>query len=204
MLLDHDKFVVKSTSKKFSWKKSYDIVDGDTGQSLGSARDVTGFVASLLGGIHIDVRDGANKALLFSVKSTGFIFKKDQVFDGSGQLLGQFKAKRFSLSGGYHIYDKDGKHIAEIQGKMFKAEYKLVTPDRSAEMGTVSRTWGGLAKSLLTGDDSYGVQIAPGYSKDHTAKMLTLATTLAVESIFKKKASKGGGGEGGGESGGED
>lgn len=75
MLLDHDKFVVKSTSKKFSWKKSYDIVDGDTGQSLGSARDVTGFVASLLGATHIDVREGANNALLFSVKSTGLIFK---------------------------------------------------------------------------------------------------------------------------------
>jgi len=120
------------------------------------------------------------------------------VLDAEGQVVGRYREKRFSLSGGFHIYDKAGKHIAEIKGKMFKAEYKILTPDRSAEMGTVSRTWGGLAKSLLTGDDSYGVQIGPGFSKDPTAKTLVLGATLAIESIFKKKAKKGASGETGG------
>jgi hypothetical protein len=80
---------------------------------------------------------------------------------------------------------------------MFKAEYKFLTPDRSTEMGSVSRTWGGLAKSLLNGDDSYGVQVAPQFAGDARAKMLILGAALAVESIFKKE--KGGKAEGGGE-----
>src|SRR5437899_9941388 len=105
----------------------------------------------------------------------------------------------FSLSGGFHVYGKDSKHLAEIQGKLLKAEYKFVTPDRSTELGSVSRTWGGLAKSLLSGDDSYGVQISPQGANDPVAKMLILGAALAVESIFKKEGSKASGGSGGGE-----
>jgi uncharacterized protein YxjI len=197
MLLDHNKFVVKSQSKGFSSKKAFEIVDGETGQTLGTAKDTTGFFASLLGSVNIEVRDVSNNAHLFSVGRTGWLLKKDQVLDPQGQLVGRYKSKMFSLGGGFHVYDKDGKHVAEIQGKLLKAEYKVVTPDRSTEMGSVSRTWGGLAKSLVTDNDSYGVQIAPKCANDRTGKMLILGAALAVESIFKKKGKKSlGGGDG--------
>ena len=53
--------------------------------------------------------------------------------------------------------------------------------------------------ALLTGDDTYGVQIEPKFADDKAAKMLILGAALAVESIFKKKAKEsGGGGLGGG------
>jgi uncharacterized protein YxjI len=199
MLLDHNKFAVKSQSKAFSSKKGFEIVDGDNGQALGTAKDTTGFLASLLGGTTIEVRDTSSNAPLFTVARTGWLLKKDQVLDPQGQVVGRYKAKMFSLSGGFHVYDKDGKHLAEIQGKMLKSEYKFVTPDRSAEMGSVSRSWGGLAKSLFTGNDTYGVQIDPKFAKDSTAKMLILGATIAIESIFKKKESKSSfGGAGGG------
>lgn len=85
-----------------------------------------------------------------------------------------------------------------MQGKMFKAEYKFLTPGRTAEMGTVSRTWTGLAKAVLLGTDTYGVQIAPQFANDTSAKTLILGATIAVESIFKPKKAKAGkaGGDG--------
>src|SRR6266581_618069 len=101
MLLDENKFVVKTQSKALSSKKSFEILNAETGQLLGTAKDTTGFVASLLG--------------------------------SDGAVIGRYKAKLMSLSGGFHVYDKDGKHIAEIQGKMLKAEYKFVTPDKASE-----------------------------------------------------------------------
>src|SRR5437899_3256559 len=64
VLLDQNKFVVKSQSKKFSSKKSFEIVDGETGQTLGTAKDTTGFFASLLGQVNIEVRDVSNNAPL--------------------------------------------------------------------------------------------------------------------------------------------
>jgi uncharacterized protein YxjI len=200
MLLDHNKFAVKSKSKAFSSRKSFEIADPDNGQALGTAQDTTGFLASLFGSATIEVRDMSGNAPVFSVTRSGWLLKKDHVVGPQGQVVGRYKAKMFSLSGGFHVYDKDGKHIAEIQGKMLKSEYKFVTPDRSAEMGSVSRTWGGLAKSMFTGNDTYGVQIDPKFSKDSTAKMLILGATIAIESIFKKKKeSKGGSGGGGDE-----
>src|SRR5207247_2641905 len=98
MLLDQNKFVVKSQSKAFSSKKAYEIADGDTGQLLGTAKDITGFLASLLGSVTIEVRDASDNALLFSVGRTGLLFKKDQVLDRHGQVVGRYKAKKFSLS----------------------------------------------------------------------------------------------------------
>lgn len=204
MLLDRAKFVVKSKSKTFSSKKDFEIVDPDSGQAVATAKDTTGFLPSMFGSANIEVRDLSNNALVFSVNRSGWLFKKDHVLDSQGQVVGRYKAKMLSLSGGFHVYDKEGKHLAEIQGKMLKAEYKFVTPDRSTEMGSVSRTWGGLAKSLLSGSDSYGVQITPKYAGDNNAKMLILGAAIAVESIFKKAGSKESGGESDGGGGGDD
>jgi uncharacterized protein YxjI len=187
MLLDQTKFVVKSQSKAFSSKKSFEIVDADSGQVLGTAKDTTPFLSSLFGSTVIEVRDSGDDSVVFSVGRTGFLMKKDEVRDSKGEVVGRYKAKAFSLSGGYHVYDKEGKHIAEIQGKMLKADYKFLTPDK-AEMGSVSTGWGGMAKSLLTGGGSYGVQIEPNFAKDPTVKTLILGATIAVESILKKKA----------------
>jgi uncharacterized protein YxjI len=194
MLLSHSKFAVKSKSKLLSSKKSFEIVNPESEQLLGTGTDVTGFLGSLLGSTKIEVRDSSNNELLFTVERTGVILKKDVVMSPQGQIIGRYKSKAFSLSGGFHFYDKDGKHLGEIQGKMLKAEYKFVTPDRATEMGTVSKSWAGMAKSLLTGGETYGVQISPQFAEDQTAKILILGATIAVESIFKKKGSKASGG----------
>ena len=197
MLLDQNKFVVKSQSKTFSSSKAFEILDAESGQVLATAKDVTGFLPALLGSATIEVRDVSNNAVAFSVARSGWFMKKDQVLNGQGEVVGRYKAKMFSLSGGFHMYDKDGQHLGEIQGKMFKAEYKFVTPDKNTEMGSVSRSWGGLAKSLLSGDNTYGVQIDPKFANDSRAKMLILGATIAVETIFKKKAEGAASGAGG-------
>lgn len=199
MLMDKNKFVVKSQGKLLSSKKSFEILDED-GKVLATAKDTTGFFASLLGLATIQVRDAADDAVVFSVVRSGWPMTKDQVLDGKGEVVGRYKAKIFSLSGGFHMYDKDGKHLGEIKGKMLKAEYTFVTPDKGAEMGKVSRTWGGLAQALFTGNDTYGVQIDREFEADVRAKTLILGATIAIESIFKQKAEKSGGASfGGGE-----
>jgi uncharacterized protein YxjI len=199
MLLDHIKFIVKSQSKALSSKKSYQILDED-GQALGTAQDTTAFFPSLFGLATIEVRDSSKDRPLFTVTRSGWLLKKDQVLDAEGRVVGRFKEKMLSLSGGYHVYDHSGKHIAEIQGSLLKADYKFLTPEKKA-MGSVSRTWGGLAKSLFTGNDTYGVQVEPQFAEDATAKMVMLGATIAVESIFKKKKEKASGGSSDGGSG---
>src|SRR5437868_1576866 len=117
MLLDENKFIVKSQSKAFSSRKSFEISD-ESGKLLATAKDTTGFLASFLGSTTIEVRDVSNNTVVFSVKRSGWLIKKDQVLDPQGEVVGRYKSKIFSISGGYHIYDKDGKHLLEIRGKM--------------------------------------------------------------------------------------
>jgi hypothetical protein len=93
---------------------------------------------------------------------------------------------------------------------MFSSDYKILTPEGD-EIGSVSQSWGGLAKSLFTGKGTFGVQIAPEFAEDATAKMRILGATIAINALFKKakaggKITKGGGGDddGGGGGGGGD
>ena len=213
-MLNKNKFIVKAQSKLLSSKRTYEIADAESGQTVAAAAPTSGFMAMLLGtlmgkdkqSVTIHVKQKSDNAVVFSVRRSGLIFKKVQVLDGDGKVIGSYKAKRFSMSGGFHVYDKTGKHFADIKGKMFKSDYKFMTPDGKNEIGSVSKTMGGLggmAKSLLTGSGSYGVQINPAYEDDETAKMLVLGAAIAVDALFTKHG-KGGKGEAAGEAGGGD
>jgi uncharacterized protein YxjI len=194
-MLDKSKFVVKVQ------KKGFEIVDPENGQPLATAKEKGGLMATLLGlalgdsrrSITIEVRQKPDAPPLFSVRRNGLLFKKVRVFDGEGKVVGTYKTKKFSLSGGFHIYDKDGKHVAEIKGRMFKDEYKFLAPDRTTEMGSVSKQWRGLTKELFSAGPAYGVEVAPAYAEDTRAKMLILGAALAIKAIFSQKGGKGGG-----------
>jgi uncharacterized protein YxjI len=182
-MLDRDSFVVKLGSKGF------EILDGETGKPLGSARVVySGFMAilgMLVGKENVpatlEIRD-KDKELVFAIRRRGFFLKKIEALDGEGRVIGTYKSKLFSLSGGFHVYDKKGKHFAEVKGKMLKAEYRFLEPG-GGEMGSVTRTWGGLAKSLFTGGTTYGVKIdAAGV----IPRMLLLGASMAIDTLLKK------------------
>jgi uncharacterized protein YxjI len=189
------KFVIKEQGKPS--KKTYEIYDEEE-NLLAIGRSKTGFLEGLMGGITIGFVQSADNSKLFAIQRSGLFMKKVQVLSAGDKVLGAYKAKMFSLSGGFHIYDKAGKHIAEIKGKMFSSNYTILTPD-GEEIGTVSTSWGGLAKSLFTGKGTFGVQIAPAFAEDVLAKIRILGATIAINAIFKApKGKKGGGGGGAG------
>lgn len=204
-MLEKSSFVVKEQSKMFSTRQAYDVLDGESGQPLGSIRPKVSTLWSVLGfalgkdsvPVSFEFHGKADDAVLFAVRRRGFFLPKVEAVDGSGQVIGRFKAKRFSLTGGFHVYDKDGKHFADIKGKMFKADYRFLTPDGKTEVGAVSRTWGGLAKELFSAGSTYGVKLSPAYAGDQATKKLVLGAAVAITALFKK--SKGGSGSEGSE-----
>lgn len=209
-MLDTNMFVVTPKSKLFSSRHSYEIRD-QTGQVLGAAEQKTGLLASLLGMImgppstSIDFRTSPNSPPTFSVRRRGFLFKKVETVNGKGEVVGLYKAKSFSLSGGYHVYDAAGKHVAEVRGKLFKAEFTFFAPDGKTEMGKVSRQWGGMMKEMFSSDHTYGVQISPEFADDQKTKMMILGGAVAIDALLRKHGGKGGKDEEGeAESGGEE
>jgi uncharacterized protein YxjI len=191
-MLKKNSFVVKEQAKMFSLRKNYDIFDGQTGEAVGSANQkVSGLMAvlgPLLGKdrvpVTLEVRTKDKDEVAFIVRRRGLLFKKVEVADAQGQLLGRCKAKAFTLTGGFHVYDKDGKHFAEVKGRWLKAEYQFVKPGDKAAMGTVSKKWGGLAKELFTSASTFGVQFDAEGARGETARRLILGAALAIDALF--------------------
>ncbi len=99
--------------------------------------------------------------------------------------------KFFTISGGFHVYDKDEKYFAHVKGKMFGFKYKFLTEDGKVELGEVSKKLGGLAglaKELFFSSDNYFLKVNPELAEQPLAKMLLLAATLAVDVIYKSES----------------
>ncbi len=191
-MLEHNMFVVKEKAKFLSSRESYEILD-ETGNLIGTAEQRTGLLAKLLGAVtgdpstEIEFREKPDDSLVFSVRRKGLLFKKVQCLDAQGAVLGTYKAKRFSLKGGFHVYDKDGAHIAEIRGAWTKAEYTFYTPSGNDELGKVSKKWGGAMRELFSGADTYGVQITPFAAENPKTKMLMLGAAVAIDCLMGGK-----------------
>jgi uncharacterized protein YxjI len=121
-----------------------------------------------------------------------------EVLNADGELIGYFKSKIFTIGGGFHVYDKDDNHFAEVKGNIIGFNYRIRTPDKEVELGHVTKKWGGVGRELFTSADTYMVDIADQLRDQPVAKMLTLATALAIDMIFKSE-SRGGLGDWGGE-----
>jgi uncharacterized protein YxjI len=197
-VLEHTTFIVSEKGKVLSSRNSYEIRD-EAGKPLGTAEQSTTAMAKLIGMVKgpastkIEFRATGSAAPAFTVRRHGFLFKKVDVVDGSGKVVGRYKSKRFSLSGGFHVYDGAGKHLAEIRGKMLKSEYTFFSPDGKTELGKVSKKWGGAMKSLFTSADTYGVQIAPAAAGDERVKMLVLGAAVAIDCLMSTQGGASGG-----------
>ncbi|AWM36697.1 Scramblase [Gemmata obscuriglobus] len=200
-MLELNTLIVKQKAKLLSSRASFEILD-ESGKLVGTAEQSTTALAKLVGMVlgppatKIEFREKPDDSLVFTVRRGGTIFKKVEVLDAQGTVIGLYKAKRFSLAGGFHVYDGAGKHVADIRGKMLKSEYTFFQPDGKTEMGKVSKKWAGMAKELFTSADTYAVQIEPAFEDDPKAKMLILGAAVAIDSLM----STGGGAAAGGDS----
>jgi len=209
-MLECTKFAIQEHKKILSSVQSYDIRNGDTGEIIGSAREN---ISTLTKGLRwvmskhlmpttVEVREPPDDSLVFTLRRGWYIFKSTvEVRDSNGQLVGTFRSKFLTISGGFHVYDKDGKYFAHVKGSMFGFNYRFLTEDGSVELGRVAKKLGGMAglgKELFFSADNYFLEVSPELTEQPMAKMLLLAATLAVDIIYKSE-SKGGLDLGGGE-----
>ena len=192
--------LVKEHAKLLSSRKTYDILDADSGQTVATAQQSTGALAKLLGMIlgppatTIEVRAKSDNAVLFSVRRRGLLMKKVEAIDAAGQVVGLYKAKRLSLAGGFNVYDAAGEHVAEIRGKLLKSEYQFFAPDGTTVIASVSKKWPASAKALFTSADSYAVEIQPGFVGVPGITTLVLGAAIAASALFAAAGGKAGAG----------
>ena len=197
-MLEHNTFVIKEKVKIISNVQSYDILDAE-GELLGTAEETIGVVTQMLRWFlskqflptRLEVREKPDDSLVFSIRRGWYLFRsRVEVHDSQDQLVGYFKSKFFTISGGFHVYDKDDQHFAEVKGKLLGWNYRFLTPDGKVEMGQVSKKLGamGILKELFTSADTFGVEVSEDLEDQPMAKMLILAATLAIDLIYKSES----------------
>lgn len=198
-MLERNKFVIKERVKIISAVQSYDILDAESGEVVGVAEEKIGVLTQLLRWVmskqflptRLEVREKPDDSLVFSIRRGWYLFRsRVEVLDAQDQLVGYFKSKFLTISGGFHVYDKDGHHFAEVKGKLFGWNYRFLTPDGKVEMGQVSKKLGaaGILKEMFTSADTFGVEVNPDLADQPMAKMLILAATLAIDLIYKSES----------------
>ena len=122
-------------------------------------------------------------------KSWGFFNFKVTVFDAEDQMIGYFKNKAFSFSGGFKVFDETDSLIAEVKGNWKTREYQLVNPN-GEPMGMVTKKWAGFGKELFTTADNYMISIDESAAKNNKEEygMLLLAASLAYDLVYTERS----------------
>jgi uncharacterized protein YxjI len=198
-VLERNTFVVEERVKLVSNVNTYDILDPDSGEVVGTAEEQIGplvqlarfFISKHLMPTRIEVREKPDDSLVFTVRRGAYVFRsRVEVLDAQGELVGYFKSKVLTISGGFTIYDKNDNHFADIKGKWLGWDYRFLSPDGQVELGRVSKKLGalGLVRELFTSADTYAVRVNPEMADEPLAKMLILAAALAIDTIYKEES----------------
>ncbi len=194
--LDLREFIVKEHVGVLKLADTFDIFDAKSQAKVGLAKETPGGLIHFLRFLinktllpnQVTVREGdENGPVLFTIdKPFTFLRSKVVVHDASGQALGYFKSKFFSLGGGFWVHDMADRTVAEIKGDWKGWNFKFIN-GQGGEVGLVTKKWGGLAKELFTSADTYAVSIADSAGEDRATRILLLAAALAIDIVYKEK-----------------
>ena len=192
MLLTRKSFFIREQVGLLKLSDTYDILDPETQQKIGFAKERPGaFIHLLRLLIHkrmlptrVDIHEEENQPPVLSIKrGITLLRSKVKVIDGEGTELGYFKSKVFSFGGGFRVYDPEDRQLAEIKGDWKGWNFRFL--DRNGrELGLVTKKWAGFGKELFTSADNYALVL----NEKHTGNAaLLLAAALAIDTIYKER-----------------
>jgi uncharacterized protein YxjI len=191
-LLDRTNFFIKEHVGVLKLSDTYDIIDPDTQQQLGVAQEKLSFLIHALRLVidkrmlptKVEISEQVNGPAVLTIKrGLTFLRSRIEILDRSGQAIGYFKSKLFSLGGGFFVYDMRDQLIAEVKGDWKGWNFKFID-SKGAEQGTVSKKWAGIGKELFTSADNYMISIADDFKANAG---LLLAAGLAIDIVFKER-----------------
>jgi hypothetical protein len=192
-LLQHDRLM---SQVKFSlWGSQFLLYNADTDDEVGLAKENLPVWKGLLRPIRlgpvsfrdwmsvdIEVRESHDGPVLFTIRKLASpmpwqLTSTIQVLDFRKRLIGSFKTKLFSFTGGFWLYDSDNEKIAELRGRfsLRKPRLDFLTTD-------------GEPLGCITSEKKGGIFSVPGLTislhddvrDDLRMKVLLLAATMAM------------------------
>lgn len=193
-MLNLKTYLIREHVGMFKLTDTYDIFDANSNQQVAVAKEEPSPVVKYLRLLvnktlmptQVNVYEASTGQVAFSIKR-GFTFLRArvEVLDGSGNMLGYFKSKLFSLGGGFYVFNPQDQQVAEVKGDWKGWNFKLLGSG-GQELGTVAKQWAGLAKEMFTSADNYVIALADDQAANPAGNMLLLAAGLAIDIIYKE------------------
>jgi uncharacterized protein YxjI len=176
---------------------TYDILDPESHAQIGIAKEKPGLWVHVLRFLlskrllptKVFVYEGDNpedeSKLLFSIQRGATLFRsKVSIVGKSGQIVGWFQSKMFSLGGAFRVFDAAGSEVALVKGDWRGWNFRFLDKDEN-ELGTITKKWAGIGKELFTSADNYIITL--NQEPAPARGILLLAAGLAVDTVYKEK-----------------
>lgn len=192
-VLDRNIFFVREHVGFFKAANNFDIFDPETGREIIQCReDNLGPFTKLLRftdykrytPFEVELRTPDGELLVTVRRGISFFISKVQVFDASGQLIGAFKEKLFSIGGAFRVFDPEDNEICYLKGKWTGWDFRFLAGER--ELAHVTKKWAGLGKELFTSADNYVLTISDEVPAGSPIRKLILAAVMSIDLVLKE------------------
>jgi uncharacterized protein YxjI len=193
MLLNRKIFFVKERVAFAKLTDTYDIIDPESQQVIGIAKEeppawakwLRLLISKQLMPTTVNVYESGSNNRAFSIyRSFALLRSKVKVIGAAGESLGYFKSKLFSLGGGFFVFDTQDMQVAEVKGDWKGWNFKFLDAG-GREIGTVTKKWAGIGKELFTSADNYMIALTDATGANSAA--LLLAAGLAIDVVYKER-----------------
>lgn len=192
-MLDRKTYVIKERPGVLKLTDTYDILDPDTGQQIGIAKEEPpGAVKYLRLAINnkflptiVNVYEREGEPPILSIHRGVAFFRPKVHVSTREQTIGYFK-RQFSIRASFGIYDMQDNEIGTVKGDWKGWNFQLLGRG-GEELGRVTKKWAGLARELFTTADTYVIALSDAAVGRRDVAQLLLAAGLAVDTVFKEK-----------------
>lgn len=195
-MLDRQTYFIREHVGMFKLSDTYDILDPESQEQLGIAKEKPGTLMHVLRLIiskqmlptAVFVYEGDNhedeSQLLFSIhRGAAILPAKVKIKDADGNIVGYLKGKWFSLGGAFRVFDAEENEVAEVKGDWKGWNFRFLDHNKN-ELGTITKKWAGIGKELFTTADNYIISLKDQPSAGKA--ILLLAAGLAVDTVYKE------------------
>ncbi|MBM3696175.1 MAG: scramblase [Actinobacteria bacterium] len=194
-LLDYHRIVINQKAKLIELTNEYRIRD-EQGSDIGVIRQegqsglkkVARFVTSLDQFMthRLAAYDASGTRVLELVRPRKIVKSSVEVYDGVGALAGTIRQQNVFGKIRFGLHDAAGRRLGEIRAENWRAWNFAIVNEQGTEVGRITKTWEGLAKTLFTTADDYLLDISPTLTGP--LRLLAFASAVGVDTALKQDA----------------
>lgn len=192
-ILNRNVFFVKEHVGLFKAASNYDVLDPETGETLIHCReDNLGFFTKILRFTKysrntpflVEVRTPSGEPILSIRRGVSIFISNVDVLDASGERIGGFKQKFFSIGGAFDVLGPSDNILCTLKGKWTSWEFRFLAGEN--ELASVTKKWSGIGKELFTSADNYVLQVQDHVPPDNPIRQLIMAAVLCIDKVLKE------------------